>query len=375
LKIYGLTDREELNLPKLRLLNNIESVLNQIVGMVHRHVSCNDHTAVAVALWIVFTWCIKYAKYAPIFYITAPEMRCGKTELLEFIGELCMNPEAATGHTPATLFHIMNKNQPTVLMDEADEFLNKDGQLVAMINKGYQRKGAYIPRMATGNKSVIKYSIWGAKAIAGIGLPKATIKDRSIVGALQRKLVSDKKMLVSEADGAEFIEVKQKIKHWVKAKAKALKHTKPAYLKELNDRANNSWSMLLVIADLASPEWGVKARLAAIAISGEDDEMSLNQELLADIQRVFQASTSDKLSTKELVKGLLSLEDSRWKKYKGGQALTNIALLALLKPFGLRTKSVRGLDGIPTSGFAFNDFMDIIARYLPTDLQASDSSD
>ncbi len=376
LKLIGLSHLEDLNyLSKLRLLTQISLVLDRIVYMVKRHVSCDEHTATAVALWIVFTWCIKYAKYAPILYITAPEMRCGKSELLELISKLCMNPEAATGHTASTLFHLMNEGNLTLIIDEADTFLNKDGQLVGILNKGYQR-GAYIPRMAKDNKTVVKYSIWGAKAIAGIGLPKATIKDRSIMGVLQRKLTTDKRILVSEASEVEFMEVKQHIRHWAKASgnAHALAHTKPEYLPELNDRANTSWRMLFVIADLASPEWGAKARRAAIAISGED-EMTLNQELFADIERVFQIAGSEKLSTKELVKGLLSLDDSRWARYKSGRALTNLDFLTRLKPFGLRTKSVRGLDGAPTSGFALDDFKDTIARYVPTSLQSNDGND
>jgi len=57
---------------------------------------------------------------------------------------------------------------------------------------------------------------------------------------------------------------------------------------ELHDRAADSWEPLLAIADRAGGSWPMRARLAAVALSSEEDmPASAGIRLLADVREVF----------------------------------------------------------------------------------------
>jgi putative DNA primase/helicase len=62
----------------------------------------------------------------------------------------------------------------------------------------------------------------------------------------------------------------------------------------LNDRAADNWRPLLAIADMAGGDWPVKARTAALALSGDDtsDTDSTRTTLLADIAPSSATSTT-----------------------------------------------------------------------------------
>lgn len=64
---------------------NPDELLNDISTTVHRFIVCNKETADAVALWASMTWFIDVVQIAPLAVITAPEKRCGKTQLLTIL--------------------------------------------------------------------------------------------------------------------------------------------------------------------------------------------------------------------------------------------------------------------------------------------------
>jgi hypothetical protein len=79
----------------------------------------------------------------------------------------------------------------------------------------------------------------------------------------------------------------------------------------LNDRAADSWEPLLAVADAAGGTWPTRARLAAIALSADEDmPSSVGMRLLADIRDAF--GEEDHLSTSDLLDRLHDLEEAPW---------------------------------------------------------------
>ena len=95
---------------------NAAVLLDDIRRTISRFIICNPETATAASLWIAFTWTIEHVHVAPLAIISAPEKRCGKTQLLDLIGRLSRRNLAASNISPAALFRVIEAQSPTLLM-------------------------------------------------------------------------------------------------------------------------------------------------------------------------------------------------------------------------------------------------------------------
>ena len=93
---------------------------------IRNHIVINRKQADAVALWIVLTWLIDHVDVLPLLIINAPEKACGKTQLLELISRLAARPLPASNISTAALFRVIDRLQPTLLIDEADTFIRQN---------------------------------------------------------------------------------------------------------------------------------------------------------------------------------------------------------------------------------------------------------
>jgi putative DNA primase/helicase len=162
-----------------------EALLSELVTTIRAHVVMEEHTAIAVAFWIVHAHAHDAAAISPILVIISPEKRCGKTTLLSLLKELTPNPRAASNITGPALFRVIEAAKPTLIVDEADTFLAKNSELRGILNSGHNRRAAFVYRVEK------QYSTWAPKAIASIGNLSGTLQDRSIMIRLRRKLPSE----------------------------------------------------------------------------------------------------------------------------------------------------------------------------------------
>lgn len=125
---------------------NGSELLSEIDRTIRRFIVCEPETAQAASLWIVMTWLMDVVKVAPLAVITAPEKRCGKTQLLDLIGKMSYRPMFASSITPAALFRSVEMWQPTLLIDEADAFLKDNEEMRGLLNAGHTRTSAYTIR-------------------------------------------------------------------------------------------------------------------------------------------------------------------------------------------------------------------------------------
>ena len=341
------------------------ALLDDITGLIHSHIACENPTAQAAALWIVFTWCIDAMQIAPIACITAPEKRCGKTQLLTLIGLLCHKPLPASNITAAALFRSIDKWSPTLLIDEADSFMKDNEELRGVVNAGHSRSNAFVIRTTGDNHEPSRFNVWGAKAISGIGHLSETLKDRSILLELRRKQSHEQRERLRHANPAKMERIKRQLCRWSTDNLNALRHARPALPDMLNDRAQDNWESLLAIADQVGDHWPTSARKAALSISGiETNAPSVNEELLADIKAVFDKTKQSKIFSTDLLEYLCADDEAPWATYNRGRPLTARQLSGRLSGFGLKSKQVWA-HGRNNRGYDVSDFNDIFARYLP----------
>ncbi len=93
--------------------------------IVFRH----DTDATAVALWIMFSWIHAIATHSPNLVATSPEPDCGKSTLLGVLGRLTPRPVSGVELTGPALYRMVDRDHPTLLVDEADDLLHRKPDL------------------------------------------------------------------------------------------------------------------------------------------------------------------------------------------------------------------------------------------------------
>jgi len=185
--------KSQLLFPEINACTDIvegASLLTDIATEIRRYIVLPDHAATAAALWILHTYVIQAAYISPIFAIQSPQKRCGKSQLLTILNALVNRGLMVANLSLAALYRAMDKYQPTLLIDEADSFLDEAEEMRGIINAGHSRATARTLRVGGENKNELEiFNSFGPKAIAGIGKRRDTIADRSIIIPLRRRLV------------------------------------------------------------------------------------------------------------------------------------------------------------------------------------------
>jgi Protein of unknown function (DUF3631) len=361
----------------------LATLLDATAAAFSRFIVLPAHAADALALWVAHTWAFDSAECSPILAITSPEKRCGKTQVLRLLDKLAREPKNAANITPAAVFRSIEKWRPTLLVDEADTFLDKNTEIRGVLNSGHTKDNAKVIRVEKtegGEYEPREFSTWAPKAVAAIKKLPDTIMDRAIEIRMRRKLKSEKVARLTPRAKAGL--------QMLGAKFAAMKLGKlrlapdPEMPGALNDRAADSWRHLIALADAAGGTWPARARMAARVLSGvetsEDNEQSRGVRLLADIRAIFEkraesaaevarqglAVAPARISSAQLVEKLAEDAVGPWAAYDHGRPLSQAQLAGLLEPFGIEPGQ-RWIGGRNQRGYERAQFEEAWQRYLP----------
>ena len=328
---------------------NGQELAAEIEGTIRRHVALGQHYVTATVLWVFFTYCFKAAEVAPILAIISPIKRCGKSTLLDIVSFLVPRRLSSSNITAAAMFRVVDKYSPTLLVDEADTFLNKNDELRGIINASHYKSTAYVLRSAGDDHEPRQFSTWCPKAIALIGRLRDTMEDRSIVIQMRRRKPSEevakfrREVLNRTLDG-----VRRRLARWAADHVAQLQSAEPEMPDILEDRAaDNSW-LLLAIADEVGGVWPQRAREAAITLStaASEEDGTIRVQLLADIRQVFNEKGTDFLKSKVLLEHLHEMDERPWGEWgRTCKPMSARQLRSQLKPFGVesRQKKIQGV--------------------------------
>lgn len=354
-------------------------LLNEVSDTIRLFIVLDTEQAHAAALWCALTWFIDVVEVAPLAIINAPEKSCGKTQLLTVLGRMAYRPLPASNASASALFRAVEKWKPTILIDEADTFFRDNAELHGMVNAGYLREGFVLRSEAVGDSFEPRmFSVFSAKALAGIALekhlPDATMS-RGIVFNLRRKLSHESVSRLRHADRSLFTGIAEKLARFALDYSQQVRQARPALPDELSDRDQDNWDGLLAIASCAGDEWVARATAAALKLSGAGEKtISTGNELLSDIQQVFDNKRVDRISTVDLIAALCADEELSWNTYNRGKQLSPKQLATRLKGYGIASKTFR-LGAYETAkGFELGQFADCFARYLSTPLNLQSQS-
>ena len=347
-------------------------LLDDLAAFVRRFVVISDAQAAAVALWIVHTHALEAAEETPYLAITSAEKRSGKTRLLEILTRLVARPLATSNISDAALFRSIANDRPTLLFDEIDAIFGPKARdredLRGMINAGH-RRGAEVRRCGGANRDRLEvFPVFCPKALAGIGTLPETVADRSLPVRLERRAPSEAVERFRRRDvEPEAAALRERVERFAAESIAALGAARPELPADLDDRAQDWAEPLLAIADLAGGEWAQRARRAIVELRGgepaEDD--SIGVRLLADVRGAFETLAADRLSTADLLDHLHGLDEAPWAEWHKGKPLSARGLSDRLKPYRVRSRTVRLDDGSTPKGYKREQLEDAWRRYLP----------
>jgi hypothetical protein len=348
-------------------------VLEPVERFIRRFVVLGDHESRAIALWVVHTHAIEAAEATPYLSITSAEKESGKTRLLEVLELLVARPWLTGRVTAAVLARKVDHVRPTLLLDESDAAFRSDREyaeaLRGLLNTGYRRGGKASVCVGQGANITFKdLSTFCPKAIAGIGKLPDTVASRSIPIRLSRKSKDEQVARFRRRHvEPQSKSLRERLEKFAEDYQDSLAN-EPDVPPELGDRAADCWEPLLAIADSIGSGWPARARAAAVALSGEreTEDDSIGVQLLADIAQAF--GDRDRVPTDELVRNLKAIEESPWGAWGSRRrepGLTARDLASLLRPYEIRSRSIRLADGHTPKGFLKKQFDDAWKRYVP----------
>jgi putative DNA primase/helicase len=342
-------------------------LLDEVSDGIAHYLVVSKHEANTMALWAAFAHALDAFVISPRLAFVSPEKRCGKTTALSITQQLVPKALPASNISPSAVFRSIEMAQPTLLIDEADTFLNAGDELRGILNSGHNRHQAYVVRVTGDDHIPARFCTWSPVAIAMIGRLPDTLQDRSIVIELRRKKPSDnvERFRMDRVAGLEVL--CRKLARWTTDSLAQLRAWDGSVPESLHDRAADNWRSLIAIADSAGGQWPEKARGAAIALSqGEADDDSAAVMLLTDIQQLFHESGAEKLSTTGILERLNDMDERPWPEWKKGKPLTARQLARLLQRFGISPSTIR-LPGSGTAkGYALASMQDTFSRYTPS---------
>lgn len=342
-------------------------IANTIKQFTNEHIVMSEESKIAITLWILGTYIFNEFRIFPKLLITSPEKRCGKTTLMEILNAFCHRGLSSSNTSAAAIFRAVDLWQPTLLIDEADTFLKQNEELRGIINSGHNKSGAYIMRVEgdAKNRTPKRFSTWSPMVIAMIKTPQDTILDRSIVVQLKRKTFFEKTKKLPANIFATFEVLRRKIQKWANDRSLLVQKLEIEAPNYGNDRAQDNWQPLFVVAKLLNSEWLDKVSMAYKKLTDIPEEESISVLLLQDIKSIFFDVDKTKIHSKELLERLNSLEEQPWCEFQHGKPLSAKTLARLLKPFHIKSKQI-WIDSSNRNGYEWEDFEDAFNRYLIT---------
>lgn len=189
----------------------------------------------------------------------------GKSKVMRISEKITFNGRLFISPTPATVFRFVERNKPTLYIDEAEKLFRKFGNkednsdLVELLNAGYTKSGR-VPRMEKDEKGkwILKsFDVYCPKMIASIKGMQGALKDRCITEIMIKPPKGDNRGDLEPSDNDKaFFHVRNKLCPFALKNAGGIMLQYNCLPKEFNlsNRDWQLWKPLLTIAKSISDE-------------------------------------------------------------------------------------------------------------------------
>ena len=177
----------------------------------------------ATVLWTMTAWAHEGATHSPILAAISVEPDSGKSTLLGVLRFLVPKPFVSVEPTGPSVYRTVDREHPTLIIDEADDLFYRKSDLRAIVNAGWSR-GTRIPRLGRW------YDPFCPKILGILGKTKLprTIASRSIILRMWPKKPEEKAENFAYADDPEFSTIRRKLARWAADNLSIIKELNPA---------------------------------------------------------------------------------------------------------------------------------------------------
>jgi Protein of unknown function (DUF3631) len=338
-----------------------QALLQEICAKISKYIIMCPEAVTATVLWTMTAWAHEGSTHSPILAAISVEPDSGKSTLLGVLRFLVPKPFVSVEPTGPSVYRTVDREHPTLIIDEADDLFYRKSDLRAIVNAGWSR-GTRIPRQGRW------YDPFCPKILGILGKTKLprTIASRSIILRMWPKKPVEKAEDFAYADDPEFSTIRRKLARWAADNVSVINELRPPQPPGFNNRLSANWKSPLQIAQHARGGWPEQARRSAVYLSRTPYEPSIGVQLLAALRAMFVQNRTE-ITSEQVVQELLADPDSQWHEYRSRSPITKSQLAALLKDFEIRPVVIHPTKRADFSrhGYRAAQFEDAFARFLP----------
>jgi hypothetical protein len=357
-------------------------LFRDICNAIKKFVTLSDDYVIVVAIWILFSWVFeKCAETNPYLRAISPLPNCGKSTLLKVLRYLTRGGWLIARATMSSFVRKMQRTRVTLLLDEADSYLQENEEMRNVLDAGNDPDTATVSLSEKSGDTWVSTDIDVFVPIVIASIKKLrrmeTVESRSITVWLQRATKAERRILTKarRRDLKAMLEpIADRCARWAQDNVGQLAAMPPPSIDLEDGRDSDKWEPLVKIADyLDAGRLGPRLRqIAAKMTSGTDDQQPWAVMLLADVRYLFDCKrgqkpsndpNADKYWSKSLCEELAEFEDRPWPAMgKSGKPINQNGLARMLRDFQIVPHKVR-IDETTLNGFYRKDFEEAWARY------------
>jgi hypothetical protein len=229
-------------------------LLDEIVKEIGRYMIMSDTDKTIAAIWPVHTHIFERFFVTPRMCVRSPVRECGKSTLFLVWSHLAKRALVAASFTPATVFRLIEKYAPSLLIDEAGGAFDDAGEMRRILNMGYRFDGV-VPRCVGDSYEPRLFRVFAPAAFALIGTLPSDLHSRCICINLKRKLKGEKVETYRIGRMHRLDELARKIARWAADNADTIADAKPELPAGVDNRWADLWVVMLSIAKVAGGDW------------------------------------------------------------------------------------------------------------------------
>lgn len=301
------------------------------------------------SVWIMMGYIYPIFNAVPFINLTGFK-ESGKSKLMAFFQQLCFNAESTNNTSTAAMFHIVEQNMSTVLIDEAEKLtgIEKEPDLRLLLNACY-KKGGSVTRWNPDTKKAERSYTYVPVAIAAINPLEPALHSRS-VSRVMFKTVTDKGSRDLTDQSYDWQSIRNRLYRFIFSGVEEIEiiyHTDN--LSNLNCRNLEKWKPLLSIGrylDNHGGEGRIFEDLRKLAEEEQEEGDSLTETEEIALRAVDKVVTiGGEYFIKEIKTHMSNILETEGNA-KAIEFLSNKAIASILRKFGFHAGK-RKNTGIP----------------------------
>ena len=113
-----------------------QALLQKISAKIRKYIVLRPEALIATALWTMTAWAHEGATHSPILAAISVEPDSGKSTLLGVLRFLVPKPFVSVEPTGPSVYRTVDREHPTLIIDEADDLFYRKSDLRAIVNAG-----------------------------------------------------------------------------------------------------------------------------------------------------------------------------------------------------------------------------------------------